>query len=174
MMRKIICFISLSVTLAALFAQGITLEETRKLYAKSAGDAQKCRSLYERLSASDKKDNAVLTGYFGAVSATMANYLKDPSAKLKYFKDGRNNLEKAVRMDSLNPEIRFLRFTIQTNVPKTLHYDKEIESDKNFLITQLDNCKETEVCHNIATKLISSGKLNDEEKNKVKSIMRLE
>jgi DNA mismatch repair ATPase MutL len=43
-------------------------------------------------------------------------------------------IEKAFGRDSLNLEIRFIRFAIQRNLPSFLRYHDELERDKQFLL----------------------------------------
>jgi len=167
-MKWIVFILSLTFGLNVVMAQTITLEETRKVYQKYSGDSASCSNLYNRLSGTNVKDNPVLMGYYGAITVTMANFTKEPPRKLKFFKEGRKLIETAIKMDSLNMEIHFLRFTIQTHVPKSLHYDKNIESDKLFLLDHLSNCKDSTICRHMADFMIDSKFLNEEEKSKVR------
>jgi len=165
-MKKIIHFIFLLFPAVLVMAQGITMDEVRKMYAASAKDKEVCGKLYNRLSAKEHKDN-LMTGYYGAISANMANHAKEPKQKVKYFNQGKRLLEQAIQTDSLNSELRFLRFTIQTNCPKALHYDKSIEADKKFLISHLETQAQPGLQKKIALYLSGSPVLTEEEKTKV-------
>ena len=51
-------------------------------------------------------------------------------------------LEKAIEFDQKNVELRFLRYTIQTNVPSFLNYSEDKERDKLFLVQSLNSLKD--------------------------------
>jgi len=169
--RAVLLIMYFSFVSANVYSEGISLEETRRLYPKTTEDKEACEQLYKKLAESEYKDHALLTAYYGAVTATKANYLKEPGEKLKYFRQGRRLIEKAVAMDSLNTEIRFLRFTIQTNVPKAVKYDKEIDEDKQFLINNIKDCKVPAVRKNITAFLLASKDVSEEEKQQIKESM---
>lgn len=46
--------------------------------------------------------------------------------------------ETAVSEYPYNPEIRFLRLSVQQNAPGFLGYNDQIEMDRNFLMSHLD------------------------------------
>lgn len=47
-------------------------------------------------------------------------------------------LEKAIQFDQKNIELRFLRYTFQTNVPSFLNYNDNKENDRVFLLQSLN------------------------------------
>lgn len=73
-------------------------------------------------------------GYEGALLMRKAGLMKKPLEKLKFFKAGRIKLESALLIDKDNTEYRFLRFAIQEHAPKIVKYNKEIETDKQFIV----------------------------------------
>lgn len=166
-MRVCLLSLFLLISVLSLKSQSISLAETRTLYQKSATDKPSCELLYQRLTKTTCDDNPVLSGYFGAVNANMANHIKEPAQKLKYFNTGRRIIEKAVQTDSLNAEIRFIRFTIQSNCPKSLKYNSSIPEDKAYLISYLHKNKNTEFKKRMTSYLISSDWLSQEEKNRL-------
>lgn len=83
----------------------------------------------------------------------MAKYVFNPFSKFSYFKKGKNMLEKAVHADKNNIELRFLRYTIQTNIPAFLGYNDDLETDRLFLKQSLANVKEPELKKIITTYL---------------------
>lgn len=52
-------------------------------------------------------------------------------------------MEKAIANDNLNVELRYLRLIIQLNVPSLLGYSDKIEIDKNQIILNIENQKES-------------------------------
>ena len=151
--------------------QSITLDETRSLYVKSTRDKEVCEELYKRLSTLKTDDNYILSGYYGAVAANLANQVKEPAQKIKLFNQGRRLIEKAIQMDSLNLELHFLRFTIQSNCPRSLNYNRELEPDKTFIIKHLGQSRDVRLQKKIATFMASSKSISEEEKLKFKKFL---
>lgn len=170
-MKRLSLFIFFIFCFRVVFSQDISLDETRKLYARSAQDKETCERLYARLSTAQTNENIVLSGYYGAVAANMANYKEKPAEKIKIFNFGRRLLEKAIIADSTNLELRFLRFTIQSNCPKALQYDKHIQTDKIFIISHLDSGKNGGLQKKIAAYLATSKSFTDEEKEKIRLVL---
>ncbi|QJD95505.1 hypothetical protein HH214_06275 [Mucilaginibacter robiniae] len=94
-------------------------------------------SLYHSLTTTKNK-SPLLTSYLGAVEALRAKHTWNPYLKLKYLNDAENTLEGAVNNDPHNIEIRFMRFSIEHNVPGFLGYTKHLEADRKEMIRQLD------------------------------------
>jgi hypothetical protein len=94
-------------------------------------------SLYNTLnSASDK--SALNTCYFGVVQALKAKHAWNPYYKLKFLNDSEKTLQMAVNREPDNMEIRFMRFSIEHNVPGFLGYNKHLTADREEMIKQLD------------------------------------
>ncbi len=110
--------------------------------------------------------NSLKMAYYAAAEMTSAQYKISPVSKINAFNSGKKILEKVVLIDSLNAEIRYIRFTIQTNAPGFLGYNKNIKSDKQFLIKKLNEIKQTdtELYSNIYAYLQVHGKLSEQEK----------
>lgn len=81
------------------------------------------------------------TAYFAVAEMTTAKYKVNPFSQISAFNSGKKLLEDAVRADSLNPEIIYIRYTIQTQAPGFLGYTKNISTDKKFLIKNLKAIK---------------------------------
>lgn len=72
--------------------------------------------------------------YEGALKMRKAGLLKKPADKLHTFKEGGRQLETAIDNDDTNAEYRFLRLIIQEHAPKILKYNKQLSTDKQFII----------------------------------------
>ena len=99
---------------SSLTAQTVSIDAIRKDYEKVRTDSSSCAKLYKKINQGTITDN-LLTGYKGAITASMANYSKNKQEKINLFKEGKQLLEKAIVKDSNDVELRFLRMTIQTN-----------------------------------------------------------
>jgi hypothetical protein len=84
-------------------------------------------------------DKAIIHAYGAASRALLSNHSWNPLEKLKMIKESMKLFRRAVRMDSLNPEIRFLRFSIQVALPGYLKMADEVEEDKKMILDQLPN-----------------------------------
>jgi hypothetical protein len=62
-----------------------------------------------------------------------AGLVGGPGKKLRTFKDGHKRLEAAIQKDSNNAEYRFLRVMVQENAPGILNYNKELQTDGEFV-----------------------------------------
>ena len=170
-MKRNLLTLFLSLELFGCVAQSITLEEARKNYYECTRDKQTCELLFSRLSESHSENNTVLNGYYGAVAANLANHTREPAQKIRLFNLGRRLLENAILSDSLNLELRFLRFSIQENCPPTLHYSSQITADKTFIIKNMGSASSRSLKKNMAGYLSTSRHLTGEEKEKVKQVL---
>lgn len=75
----------------------------------------------------------------------MAKHAFNPVKKLSYFKKGRKMLDEAISKEPDNLEMRFLRLVSQEKTPKILDYNDKISEDKNFVIKEYKNSKDTEL-----------------------------
>ena len=77
--------------------------------------------------------DALVLAYKGASEAIKA---RDASmlTKLTYVQQAARTFDQAVGLDPRNAEIRFLRFSIESNLPPFLGLSKHVDEDKAFLL----------------------------------------
>ena len=105
----------------------------RRHYELAAADKAAGEKFYKLLA--DYKDrDALVLGYKAAAEAIRA---RDASMfnKLTYVQDAAKTFEQAVGLDPQNPEIRFLRFSVESNLPAFLGLSKHIDEDKEMLLS---------------------------------------
>lgn len=119
------------ITSVYFFFQTINLNELRSNYPNAIENKQVCENMINLLS--KQKLNATEEGYYGAYLAIWANHVWNPMDKLSTFKKGKKELENAIKEDHNNVELRFLRLSIQSNVPGILNYDQNIKTDLAFI-----------------------------------------
>lgn len=120
----------------------IEIEEIRVLF-HQAGSSQKiCTDLIKKLEPFNERNNPLFLGYKASATMMMAKYVINPFSKLQYFKKGKLMLEKAIELDPRNIELRFLRYTIQTNIPAFLNYSSNQEPDRLFLYNSISELKD--------------------------------
>lgn len=117
--------------LTASTVNAMDLEYLRKSYSKAASDKVLCKSVMEKLSNEIESD--VHKAYLGGLMTIWANHVSGAIAKLNSFNLGKEIIEKAVKSNPDNVEIRFIRFSVQKNCPSFLGYNKNMAADKKFL-----------------------------------------
>ena len=106
------------------------------------------QAFYKALSSGDEavidKELAVLekakatsrvNAYKGALTMKKAGFEKGVKSKVKIFKEGGALLEEEIKSNPANAEYRFLRLTVQENAPKILKYNKQLDEDKQVIIS---------------------------------------
>ena len=85
-----------------------------------------------------KDRTAVITAYEAVADALIAKYSWNPMSKYNYLKKSAQLMEKAVKEDENNLEIRFLRLYIQRSTPAYMGMSDEIEEDKKVIMSNLN------------------------------------
>ena len=107
--------------------------------------------------------------YKGANEMIQAKYALNPIAKLEKFNKGKKLIKRAFDRDTSNLEIRFIRFSIQKNLPAFLGYHDELETDKLFLLKNNKNNKDPQVKEMIFNYLSALGLVENEETKQLKN-----
>lgn len=127
-------------------------------------------SLYKVLTAEPNKSPLNIC-YLGVVQALKAKHAWNPYYKVKYLNDAEKTLQVAVNHEPDNIEIRFMRFSIEHNVPGFLGYTKHLVTDREEMIKQLDRkyyaTADHEVVITIIKFLIESKRCTPQENEKL-------
>jgi len=104
----------------------------RRHYEQAAADKAAGEKFYDLLHDYQQQDALVL-GYKAASEAIKA---RDASMlnKLTYVQQAAHTFDQAVGLDATSAEIRFLRFSVESNLPAFLGLSKHVEEDKEFLL----------------------------------------
>ena len=113
-----------------------TLTTLRKDYLKASKDEAAARLFYKKMADYNERHPVVLA-YKGASEAVMAKYNWNPYNKLKHVKTAGSIFKEAVALDNANPEIRFLRFTVEHYIPRYLNLSEHLKEDKGVIIEGL-------------------------------------
>ena len=108
----------------------------RNQMVKALNSSKVTDSLYDSLEAVKDK-SALITGYLGCLNALKAKYTWNPYYKLKYLNNAETDFKDAVAASPQNLEIRFMRFTVECNVPSFLGYNKNIAEDSDIMVNQI-------------------------------------
>lgn len=147
--------------------QSSSVSEVRALYKFAAEKEDAAEKLMERTENSTGKE-PVLLGYKGAAHMLMAKYVGNPFSKMSHFNKGKKIFSSAIEADRQNVELRFLRFSVQSEAPAFLGYRDNLEEDKTMILTGLKDIKDEELYKMISGYLLSSEALSEVEKEKIK------
>lgn len=136
-------FLSLLLFCNLMYSQ-INIEKLRIDFEKSITDEKICLENLNKLENTTSK-NEVYLAYFGAFQTIYANHVFNPINKLTYFNKGKKNIEKAIKLNPNNIDIRFLRYSIQKKCPKFLGYKNNIEEDTNFLNSNIEKATSSQL-----------------------------
>jgi len=149
------------------FAVEDGMVEIRNLYEKAAANKAANEKLIQLLDAANE-NRPLLTGYKGAAIMMQANHAINPLTKLNRFNTGKKLIEKAIAAANSHMELRYVRLTIQTNLPKFLGYHDDIEKDKKLLIKGLGTVKDIDLRNRIVNYLTSKNICNADEIEEIK------
>lgn len=144
-----------------------SLSEVRQLYLNSAEEEAAAKELLKLSKAND--DTAVILGYKGAAEMMLAKHVFNPLSKMSHFNKGKKAFSKAIETEPANVELRFLRFSVQSETPDFLGYKDNLEEDKKILFLNIDAMKDRELKMMILQFFTEAKALNPAEKQEMKS-----
>jgi hypothetical protein len=108
------------------------LAEVREKMPQAFNDEKACAYLLKKCKPVVNPET-VLKGYIGGLHIAQSKHapLFD---KMSALNTGTELLEAALKEKPDNIELRFLRMTIQLNLPSFLNYNDNVESDKKFVL----------------------------------------
>jgi len=138
-MKKIfLIFICLIYTLL-VHANG-SIELARKEFKKAVFNDKVTNEVYQVL-VSSKTQDPLTQAYVAYFTALKARHVTSPYEKIKHVRSFDLTIKKAVALAPNNLEIRFLRFSIQDQLPTYLGYSKELAVDKKMILQQIQSQK---------------------------------
>lgn len=114
------------------FCQSQDLLAIRELYYRSVKDEEAAKKLCVVV-AGEQVPASVVSGYKAVGKVMMCNHVGNPYTKLKYFYAGKDALEKSIATAPANVELRYLRYAVQRNTPSLLHYNGNIQADRQMI-----------------------------------------
>jgi hypothetical protein len=120
----------------------------------------------ELLNLSKNSEDPTIQAYAAGAEMASAQYKFSPLSKLSAFKSGKAKLEKLVEANRQNPEIRFIRYTIQLKCPSMLGYNKELKTDRAFLLGEMQGLRKNnpELYKYILSFMLLHDKLSESER----------
>lgn len=128
--------VCLVVLLAAAFPAQAQIDKEVFYKALSSGQEDSIDRALARLQT--EKSSPKVNAYKGALTMKKAGFVKGVGGKVKTFKKGAELLEDEIKSNPDNTEFRFLRLTVQEHAPGILKYNKEIDADKQAVVSGYD------------------------------------
>ena len=130
----------------------VDLDVVRANYNKLVSNKELCEKIIAELT--ETKDNsAPHMAYLGGVQTIWANHVFSPISKLNTFKEGKKNIEQAIKKEPDNVELRFIRLSVQKNAPSFLGYKSNINEDTEFIKKNRNQISSDILLKNIGTLL---------------------
>jgi hypothetical protein len=150
--------------------QPVNINKIRDLYCSAPLVKQDAKQLDQLMVGVNVDTNApVLVCYKGASQMIDAKYSLNPYLKFENFNKGKELMTKAISRDTLNLEMRFIRYSIQSNLPGFLGYHDELSSDKNFLLVNTRLASDPQLKEIIFTFFCGQSMIKPEELKQLKN-----
>lgn len=147
-----------------VFGESSSLMQLRFLFKQGANSRVACKQLIVACDETTNQNISTVLGYKGCANMMLAKYGFNPISKFNAFNYGKSLLEQAIRNDSKNIELIFLRFVIQLNSPSLLNYHDDISADKLAILLALPTIKDHGLSKFIRSYLVQSTHLTAKEK----------
>ena len=105
----------------------------RTLFFQATKSKTQTEIMFNYLKKIKTNNNPVLKGYYGITHMLLAKHGLNLFARLNNFNKGKEILEQAIAQDRSSVELRFLRLSVQLNVPSFLNYSSSIETDRKLI-----------------------------------------
>lgn len=138
--------------------------EVRNLFYRAAKSEAAADSLFAQMQQISELDGPAMMGYKSMSHFMVCYHSINPYTKYKYFLSGKGLMEDAVKKYPDDIELRFLRLTIQLNVPSFLGYSNDITSDKKMILSNAGNIKDEDLFKRIYEYTYTAKKLSTDEK----------
>lgn len=121
----------------------VNWEKIRGDYPKVADNQISATAMMRQMEALTRQDDALWVAYYGALHTQQARVVFNPFEKLRLTKLSQEMLARAIALAPENPEIRFLRFSIQLGLPGYLNLSHHIAEDRAVICEQLPRLAHT-------------------------------
>lgn len=150
----------------------IDIKQIRKQLVLAVDQQETTDSLYTSLNGLSDK-TPLIVGYLAALQALKAKHAWNPYRKLQYLNQSKKEFKKAIYADSTNIEIRFMRFSVQHNLPGFLGQSENLNEDREVILAQLGKknygTADRSLTRTIISFLLDSKRCTPSETEKLKS-----
>ncbi|MES2827924.1 MAG: hypothetical protein V4687_07210 [Bacteroidota bacterium] len=143
------------------------LSAVRKLFYMAAVESSASVEFSKTLKSVNENSSALMFCYKGAAHMMEAKYAFNPITKFIKFSKGKSAIERSIAREQENLEMRFLRFSIQVNLPGFLGYNDQIQADKLKLLSKINDLDDKFLKEKITAYLIASKRCSQAELKKL-------
>lgn len=150
------------------------IDQVRAKYKKAISSEAETESALKLMEGVSKKE-PLLYAYKAACVALLAKHASNPYTKLEKVKEASGMLDEAVSAEPENTEIRYLRYSIEKNIPSFLPYREHISADEGKIIqalTQKTDGLTPELKKEVASFMLENAQLEPETKKLLESLTR--
>ena len=127
-----------------MFSQN--LKEYRALLQTGEKSEKSAKTLIEKSTSAYKNSKEpVFLGFLAVGKFFMAKHAFNPLKKMSYFNEGKKLMERSLKAEPDNLEVRLMRLITQESVPKILGYSQNISEDRTYLTRSYKNTKDEDL-----------------------------
>lgn len=141
------------------YPDNYSIQEIRRDYIASIENKKAAVRFFEKMTRTEIS-NPLVNSYLGVAYALEAKHNWNPYLKFNYLKESLRILDESISQAPNDIEIRFHRFCIQYYIPSFLGLSSNLEKDRQFIISHLDN---TEDKPEIVLRIIANFMLEKEQ-----------
>lgn len=149
------------------------IDDLRKTYYQATKDKKTYEQLAQHL-ARYKGNDALVQGFQAGIQGVGAKYAIGFYSKLKHVRNATHAFEKVIKKDPHNPEVRFLRYTIEYHIPRYLLMSGHLQEDKKIVFNGLLNYPhsgiDTEVFKLMREYFLRGDHSTEEEKKQLRNL----
>lgn len=141
---KRLTFLILLLISNLMFSQN--LKEYRALLQTGEKSEKSAKTLIEKSTSAYKNSKEpVFLGFLAVGKFFMAKHAFNPLKKMSYFNEGKKLMERSLKAEPDNLEVRLMRLITQESVPKILGYSQNISEDRTYLTRSYKNTKDEDL-----------------------------
>ena len=141
---KRLTFLILLLIFNLMFSQN--LKEYRALLQTGEKSEKSAKTLIEKSTSAYKNSKEpVFLGFLAVGKFFMAKHAFNPLKKMSYFNEGKKLMERSLKAEPDNLEVRLMRLITQESVPKILGYSQNISEDRTYLTRSYKNTKDEDL-----------------------------
>ncbi len=126
-------YLTFLILMFSTIAGAYDLDKIRLDYISAINDSKKADLFYKQLLKIPSPE-PVIQAYLGSAAAVRAKHAWNPVNKLSYLNEGFKIIDKAVKRDPNQLEVRFLRFSLAHYLPSFLGKGGNLTTDKLKII----------------------------------------
>ena len=156
-------------------ATQLSLPELRQLYLEAVESEVKTQQFMNYMN-SINHDDPLMHGYFASAQALVSKHASKPSDKLKNIRLAAQSFEAAISKNPKDAELRFLRFSVQHNLPRFLGFSGDLNDDLEVILQNISETKSLqefpEWLNTVVNYIMDSGRCSDAMLAQLKSALK--